>query len=118
MRREIVGQAVQPYGPRSQHSGRAPVAADQDDRQRRAGGGAFEALYSHLGRPSVPPERLLRGLLLQAFYSIRSRRLLMEQLDYNLLYRWFAGGAMIRAQPGTGQPPRQRRGDGAGCKAR
>ena len=53
--------------------------------------GAFEALYSHLGRPSIPPERLLRALLLQAFYSIRSERLLMEQLDYNLLFRWFAG---------------------------
>ena len=51
----------------------------------------FEALYSHLGRPSIPPERLLRALLLQAFYSIRSERLLMEQLDYNLLYRWFVG---------------------------
>ena len=53
--------------------------------------GAFEALYSPLGRPSIPPERLLRALLLQAFYSIRSERLLMEQLDYNLLYRWFVG---------------------------
>jgi transposase len=53
--------------------------------------GAFEALYSHLGRPSIPPERLLRALLLQAFYSIRSERLLMEQLDYNLLFRWFVG---------------------------
>jgi transposase len=53
--------------------------------------GALEGLYSHLGRPSIPPERLLRALLLQAFYSIRSERLLMEQLDYNLLYRWFVG---------------------------
>jgi transposase len=53
--------------------------------------GAFEALYSPLGRPSIPPERLLRALLLQAFYSIRSERLLMEQLDYNLLFRWFVG---------------------------
>ena len=53
--------------------------------------GAFEALYSHRGRPSIPPERLLRALLLQAFYSIRSERLLMEQLDYNLLFRWFVG---------------------------
>jgi transposase len=46
---------------------------------------------SHLGRPSIPPERLLRALLLQAFYSVRSERLLMEQLDYNLLFRWFVG---------------------------
>jgi transposase len=53
--------------------------------------GAFAGLYSHLGRPSIPPERLLRALLLQAFYSIRSERLLMEQLDHNLLYRWFVG---------------------------
>ena len=53
--------------------------------------GAFEALYWHLGRPSIPPERLLRALLLQAFYSVRSERLLMEQLDYNLLFRWFVG---------------------------
>jgi transposase len=53
--------------------------------------GEFAALYSHLGRPSIAPERLLRALLLQAFYSVRSERLLMEQLDYNLLYRWFVG---------------------------
>jgi transposase len=53
--------------------------------------GEFAALYSHLGRPSIPPERLLRALLLQAFYSVRSERLLMEQLDYNLLFRWFVG---------------------------
>jgi transposase len=53
--------------------------------------GELEALYSNLGRPSIPPERLLRALLLQAFYSVRSERLLMEQLDYNLLYRWFVG---------------------------
>jgi hypothetical protein len=50
--------------------------------------GELEALYSHLGRPSIPPERLLRALLLQAFYSVRSERLLMEQLDYNLLCRF------------------------------
>jgi transposase len=52
---------------------------------------AFEALYSSTGRPSIAPERLLRALLLQAFYTIRSERQLMEQLDYNLLYRWFVG---------------------------
>jgi transposase len=51
----------------------------------------FARLYSGLGRPSIPPERLLRALLLQAFYSIRSERQLMEQLDYNLLFRWFVG---------------------------
>jgi transposase len=51
----------------------------------------FDKLYSEVGRPSIPPERLLRALLLQVFYSIRSERLLMEQLDYNLLFRWFVG---------------------------
>jgi transposase len=54
----------------------------------------FEALYSHTGRPSIPPERLLRALLLQVLYSIRSERMLMEQLDYNLLFRWFVGLSM------------------------
>ena len=51
----------------------------------------FDELYAENGRPSIPPERLLRALLLQIFYSIRSERLLMEQLDYNLLFRWFVG---------------------------
>jgi transposase len=51
----------------------------------------FAQLYSQVGRPSIPPEQLLRALLLQILYSIRSERLLMEQLDYNLLFRWFIG---------------------------
>jgi transposase len=51
----------------------------------------FNGLYAKVGRPSVPPERPLRAQLLQVFYSIRSERLLMEQLDYNLLFRWFVG---------------------------
>jgi transposase len=51
----------------------------------------FNRLYAREGRPSIPPERLLRALLLQAFYTIRSERQLMEQLDYNLLFRWFVG---------------------------
>jgi transposase len=55
---------------------------------------AFMKLYSDLGRPSIPPERLLRALLLQAFYTVRSERQLMEQLDYNLLFRWFVGLSM------------------------
>jgi len=54
----------------------------------------FERLYSKVGRPSIAPEKLLRALLLQAFYSVRSERQLMEQLDYNLLFRWFVGLAM------------------------
>lgn len=49
------------------------------------------ALYSPMGRPSIPPEKLLRAMLLQAFYSIRSERLLMERLEYDLLFRWFVG---------------------------
>ncbi len=51
----------------------------------------FAALYSTIGRPSIPPEKLLRAMLLQAFYSIRSERLLMEWLEYDLLFRWFVG---------------------------
>ncbi|HEX3582285.1 MAG TPA: IS5 family transposase [Thermoanaerobaculia bacterium] len=51
----------------------------------------FDRLYSTIGRPSIPPEKLLRALLLQLLYSIRSERLLMEELDYNILYRWFVG---------------------------
>ena len=54
----------------------------------------FDRLYATTGRPSIPPERLLRAQLLQIFYSIRSERLLMEQLDYNLLFRWFVGLTM------------------------
>ena len=51
----------------------------------------FDRLYSTIGRPSIPPEKLLRALLLQMLYSIRSERLLMEELDYSVLYRWFVG---------------------------
>ena len=51
----------------------------------------FDRLYSTIGRPSIPPEQLLRALLLQLLYSIRSERLLMEELDYSVLYRWFVG---------------------------
>src|SRR5215208_2979185 len=52
---------------------------------------AFADLYCEFGRPSIPPERLLRAMLVQAFYSIRSERQLMERLDYDLLFRWFVG---------------------------
>ena len=54
----------------------------------------FDAMYARVGRPSIPPEQLMRALLLQIFYSVRSERLLMEQLDYNLLFRWFVGLGM------------------------
>ncbi len=77
----------------------ARVPSDHPLRQVRALVGAvfkemsrsFSALYSHQGRPSIPPEQLLSALLLQVFYGIRSERQLMEQIDYNLLYRWFVG---------------------------
>src|SRR6516162_6805151 len=51
----------------------------------------FARLYSRIGRPSIPPEMLLRALLLQVLYTVRSERQLIEQLDYNLLFRWFVG---------------------------
>lgn len=54
----------------------------------------FSRMYAHTGRPSIPPEQLLRALVLQVLYSIRSERMLIEQLDYNLLFRWFVGLAM------------------------
>ena len=69
------------------------VAGGPQDRQRGADGavaGIREAVHQ-LGRRSIAPEKLLRALLLQAFYSVRSERQLMEQLDYNLLFRWFVG---------------------------
>jgi transposase len=53
--------------------------------------GEFSALYSPIGRPSIPPEKLLRAMLLQAFYSIRSERQLIERLEFDLLFRWFVG---------------------------
>ena len=51
----------------------------------------FEALYTDFGRPSIPPERLIRASLLQILFSVRSERQLMEQMDYNLMFRWFVG---------------------------
>jgi transposase len=51
----------------------------------------FQKMYSKVGRPSIPPEQLLRALLLQMLYSVRSERLLMEEIDYNILYRCFVG---------------------------
>ena len=54
-------------------------------------GAQFEAMYAQVGRPSIAPEKLLRALLLQVLYTVRSERMLMEQLNYNLLFRWFVG---------------------------
>jgi transposase len=52
---------------------------------------SFDAIYATDGRPSIPPEKLLRALLLQVLYTVRSERMLMEQLEYSLLFRWFVG---------------------------
>src|SRR2546428_12996894 len=62
----------------------------------------FAKRYADVGRPSIAPERLLRGLLLQIFYSGRSERLLMEKRQYNLLFPWFGGGGMDKE---GGNPP-------------
>src|SRR6202166_3800195 len=67
-----------------------PVRAMADEALRQLQP-RFSKLYSATGRPSIAPEKLLRGLLLQVLYSVRSERMLMEQLDYNLLFRWFVG---------------------------
>jgi transposase len=56
--------------------------------------GEFDKLYAASGRPSIVPEYVLRALLLQVFYSVCSERLLVEQIDYNLLFRWFFGSGM------------------------
>src|ERR1700749_4550054 len=61
---------------------------------------AFEGLYTDFGRPSIAPERLLRAMLLQAFYGIRSERQLMERLGFGLLFRWFVRLGMD--EPGSG----------------
>jgi transposase len=57
----------------------------------------FDAMYSSTGRPSIPPERLLKATLLMALYSVRSKRQFCEQLDYNLLFRWFLDMDMTEA---------------------
>ena len=61
------------------------------DEVLRAMAKEFDGMYARTGRPSVPPERLLRAVLLQIFYTVRSERMLMEQMSYNLLFRWFVG---------------------------
>ena len=58
---------------------------------------SFEGMYATFGRPSIAPEKLLRALLLQVLYTVRSERMLMEQLEYNLLFRWFVGLNMDEA---------------------
>src|SRR6201990_904457 len=67
-----------------------PIRLSVDD-ALKALSPAFGRLYSAYGRPSIPPEKLLRALLLQGLYTARSERMLMQQLEYNLLFRWFVG---------------------------
>jgi len=76
----------------------------------------FAERYSHTGRPSIAPEKLLRALLLQVLYTVRSERQLMEQLDYNLLFRWFGCRnhpshrySRNRSRPKNDQTPRPQR---------
>ncbi len=67
----------------------------------------FSALYSHTGRPSIPPEHLLKAMLLQTLYTIRSERQLMEQIDLNILYRWFVGLELeVMSSQVVYEPPR------------
>ena len=81
------------HPPGTAGAGRPPLAGDARDGRRGAAelSPQFSRLYATVGRPSITPERLLRALLLQVLYSVRSEWLLMEQLDYNLLFRWFVG---------------------------
>src|SRR5258706_2590911 len=75
--------------------------------------GRFEELYSHSGRPSIPPEYLLRATLLQAFFTMRSERQLMEHINYSLLFRWFVGLSIDDAVwDATAPPTFQRRAEG------
>jgi transposase len=67
---------------------------EMTDAALRAMSPRFSSIYSAIGRPSIAPEKLLRALLLQVLYTIRSERMLMEQLEYNLLFRWFVGLSM------------------------
>lgn len=67
-----------------------PIRAMVDEALKQLSG-RFEEIYGEEGRRSIPPERLLRALLLQLLYSVRSERMLMEQMEYNLLFRWFVG---------------------------
>lgn len=64
----------------------------------------FEALYTDFGRPSIPPERLIRASLLQILFSVRSERQLMGQMDYNLMFRWFFGLGIDDPVWGEGRP--------------
>ena len=77
-------------GPCPRRPSAAPIRALVDEILRDMSRD-FDGLYARVSRPSIPPERLLRAQLLQLFYSPRSERLRMEQLDYYILFRWFVG---------------------------
>ena len=74
-------------------AGPSAAGDSADDRPRcfAALSPRFTQMYSDIGRPSIPPEQLLRALLLQSLYTVRSERLLMEEIDYSVLFRWFVG---------------------------
>ena len=67
----------------------------------------FAGLYAKTGRPSIPPEQLLRALLLQVLYTIRSERLLLEELNDNLLFRWFVGALLRKSKLAPSAPTRR-----------
>jgi hypothetical protein len=75
-----------------------------DGRSSHANVAAVDAMYARAGRPSIGPEKLLRALLVQMLYSIRGERLLMEEIDYSLLFRWFVGLNLDEAVWDTTQP--------------
>ncbi len=83
---------------------------------------SFHQMYSAIGRPSIPPEQLLRALLVQAFFSVRSERQLIEQLTYNMMFRWFVGLSMDApvwdVTVFTKNRDRLLEGDGRGTRAR
>src|SRR6266566_1292832 len=95
-RRSAAGRDVQLYLTQQESAAGASAAVDSVHRGAgfRSTSPRFNKLYARAGRPSIAPEKLLRALLLQLLYSVRSERLLMEQLDYNLLFRWFVGLSM------------------------
>jgi transposase len=78
----------------------------------------LSTLYSHTGRPSIPPEHLLRALVVQVLFSVRSERRLMEQLEYNLLFRWFVGpdGRSGLGRDGVHEEPRSIARGRCGCR--
>ena len=89
--RRRFSSATCPHGSADPEGSSAAAGAGMTDTALQQMSPRFARMYSKNGRPSIAPERLLRALLLQVLYTIRSERQLMEQLDYNLLYRWFVG---------------------------